>query len=78
MKEYYFTFGSSHWNKDGIPMQNFWIRVIAEDYITARKVFIKRFSSLEMQAPDKWAFQYEAEDFEPGWFPSGEYLCLDQ
>lgn len=78
MKNYYFTFGQNHWHRDGIPMKDFWVRVQAEDYITARIIFINKFSSIYMEREDKWAFQYEEEDFEPEYFGLGEFQLITQ
>lgn len=75
---YYFTFGQVHRTIDGISMKDNWVRVIAKDYISARKIFIEQFSSINMESPDKWAFQYEEDDFNPNFFPSGEYLLLTE
>jgi hypothetical protein len=79
MKNYYFTFGQSHQQIDGTPMHNYWIRVEANDFMSARLLFINKFSSIYMPAPDKWAFQYEEDGnnkFNPEYFPLGEYCCI--
>jgi hypothetical protein len=74
---YFFTFGQSHETIEGTPMKNFWVKVSADDYGSARFKFIEQFSSQFMPAPDKWAFQYEEKDFEPAYFPLGEYASIE-
>lgn len=78
MKNYYFTFGQAHVTKDGHPMQHNWVRVIAEDYNSAQDLFIQQFTKQRMEAPNKWAFQYEEEKFRPEFFPCGEYELIEQ
>lgn len=81
MKTYYFTFGQSHYTQDGEPMKDHFIRVIAESYGKARELLITHFTSKRMEAPDKFSFQYDADEFERKWiafFPKGEYLALHQ
>lgn len=102
MKDYYFTFGQDHWNKEGFPMKNSWVRVTVSEgqitteslpdkdgiveckvidkdlYMAARRIFINRFSSIWMEAQDKWAFQYEKKDFHPNYFPAGEFTHLTE
>lgn len=77
MKNYYFTFGSAHVTKAGINMQDRWVRVLAPDFMTARKKFIEKFTSVNMEAPDKFAFQYDDKNFESKYFPGGEYLVIE-
>lgn len=78
MKNFYFTFGQAHVTTAGIPMQHKWVRVEAEDWNKARETFVEEFSSVEMDAPDKWSHQYKEGTFDPQWFPEGEYLLLTQ
>lgn len=78
MTSFYFTFGQSHWHKEGIPMKNFWVRVVASSYEKARDIFVSEFSSLYMETPSTWAFQYEEERFNKSYFPGGEFVCLKE
>jgi hypothetical protein len=78
MQNYYFTFGQSHWHKEGIPMKGFWVRVKASDYYKAREIFISEFSSIYMQTPSTWGFQYEEYKFKKELFPSEEFMCLEE
>jgi hypothetical protein len=73
MKNFYFTFGQVHHTVDGHPMRDYYVHVIADDYMTARQLFIEQFSSVEMDRPDRWSFQYTDDDFNPGFFPGGLY-----
>ena len=73
MKDFYFTFGSVHFTKEGVCMYPYYVRVTAIDYATARYAFIEKFSSVHMHASDRWAFQYEEDQFEFKYFPGGEY-----
>jgi hypothetical protein len=76
MNNYYFTFGQSHYNNEGDAMRNYWVRVVAADYMTARLMFINEFSSLNMPRSDMWAFQYLETNFEPKYFPGGEFAAI--
>jgi len=78
MMNYYFTFGGDHWHKEGIPMKNFWVRVIAGSYESARETFINKFSSIYMQTPSTWSFQYEEFRFRKELFPGGEFMLLQE
>ncbi|KKN06718.1 hypothetical protein LCGC14_1074450 [marine sediment metagenome] len=78
MKNYYFTFGQNHWNSDGVPMKNFWVRVVATDYEIARQIFVDKFTSQKMESPDKFSFQYEEKDFSSEFFPQGEYAVFEE
>ena len=81
MKNYYFTFGSRHKTHDGKYMANCWVRVIAKDFWTARQIFVEKFESKNLTRlnPDYAAFssQYTDENFEPEYFPEGEYLVVN-
>ena len=78
MQNYYFTFGQDHWNVDGVPMKNFWVRVVATGSETARQIFVDEFTSQKMQSPDKFAFQYKEKDFDSKFFPQGEYAVFEE
>lgn len=78
MKNFYFTFGSAHITKYGLPMQDYWVTVVADDYSNARHLFCELFSSKHMPAIDKWAFQYKEEDFDRSYFRKGEYCKITQ
>jgi len=73
MATYYFTFGQSHCQIDGTPMKDYWVRIDAEDFGSARQKFVEQFSSQFMEREDKLAFQYDDEDFKPDYFSKGEY-----
>ena len=75
-KNYYFTFGQANIQNDGTPMRNYWVRVVAEDFMKARMMFIEKFSSVHMPTPTTWSFQYTEDDFDRSWFPSGEYALI--
>lgn len=76
MNNYYFTFGQDHHTKDGYPMKDHWVRVVAQEYGRARQLFILEFSSQVMPVQDKWAFQYEESDFKREYYPKGEYVVI--
>lgn len=78
MKNYYFTFGQNHWNREGFPMKNHWVKVTADSYEAARSLFMQEFTSNYMERPDKFAFQYTEEEFTPHYYPGGEFLALEQ
>ena len=77
MNNYYFTFGSKHYTNEGIPMRDYWVRVIDKNYIQARLKFIEKFSSVHMSESDKWAFQYNENDFDSSYFLGGEYMLIE-
>lgn len=76
MKNFYFTFGQSHYTKKRVPMKDYWVRVVANNWDEARIKFIENFSSVYMDTPDKWAFQYDEDDFDNQFFPNGEYKVI--
>lgn len=76
MKKYYFTFGQSHCAEDGTPMKDYYVTVMAPDYLKARAHFCQNFALPVMGMVDKWAFQYEEGDFDEDTFPAGEYAAL--
>lgn len=55
MRTYYFTFLTCHYTEDGIPLGNYYIRILAPDYGEARRTMFSVFD-------DKWGFQYGEED----------------
>jgi len=59
-------------------MKHSWVRVVAEDYEVARSLFIANFSSIHMEKPEKWAFQYEADKFDNTYFKNGEFCAIKQ
>lgn len=75
-QDYYFTFGQNHATTRGVRMKDYWIRVQAPGYMEARTKFIENFTSRYMPAPDKWAFQYKADEFHPEFFYKGEYAYV--
>jgi len=77
-KKYYFTFGQSHCQEDGTPMKDYWVEVIADNYTEARRIFIEQFSSVCMESPDKWSFQYEENEFNKTYFPKGCYAVFGE
>lgn len=74
--DFYFTFGQAHVQLDGTPMKDYWVRVTAADYGSAREKFCKDFSSQFMDRVDRWAFQYEEGSFDHSFYPAGEYLHI--
>ncbi len=76
MKKYYFTFGQNHVHENGTPMKDYWVEVEAKDYGEARGIFVREFSAVFMDAPDKWAFQYSESQIDKVYFPKGCYLKL--
>ena len=72
MRDYYFTFGQDHHDKDGRAMKDRWVRVVAESYDKARSIFIREYAIPIMGDACRWSFMYEGGFFEPEWFPAGE------
>ncbi len=70
MKQFFFTFGQSHVH-NGVRMNNYFIEIIAESYEIARQLMFARYD-------DKWAFQYNKEEFKTSWYPSGCYEKITQ
>lgn len=78
MNNYYFTFGKDHYLFNGIPMHERWVRVVAENFEKARSIFIQRFTTHYMSKPDMFSWQYEQHNFKSEFFPSGEYMLINQ
>ena len=100
MINYYFTFGQNHWNSEGFPMKNVWVKVSvsrevlqesepdqdgyvkceidSNHFMRARLLFINSFSSIYMEKPDKWAFQYTEDGFDKSFFPGGEFMSITE
>lgn len=70
MKKYFFTFGTAHIHH-GLQMQNRWIEIIAESYEIARQLMFARYD-------DKWAFQYDENNWDPKHFPLGVFEVITQ
>lgn len=73
VKEYFFTFGQAHFSEEGVAMKDYYVTVTAPDYLAARAHFCDHFALPIMGRADKWAFQYEKDQFTPSYFPGGEY-----
>lgn len=69
MANYYVTFGQKYHREPhpDFPRANpdGWLRVIAEDYESARKIVTERMGPA-------WAFMYTEDDFKPEYHPLGE------
>ena len=78
MEKYFFTFGQSHIQKDGTVMKDYWIEVEAESFVKGRQIFIEKFSSVFMEGPDKWAFQYGENGIDKSYFQKGCYTLIKQ
>ena len=78
MKNFYFTFSTRHWTTDGVKMGDYWVTVIADNYAKARQLFIDKFSSQRMEREDKFLKQLTDENFDPNFFPGGEYERINQ
>lgn len=76
MPNYYFTFGQGHVQKNGTPMKDYWVRVVAPSWADARTKFIQEWSTIYMPEYDKWSFQYDEKNFKPHYFPKGEYALI--
>jgi hypothetical protein len=65
---YYFTFGQCHVHPtiDQLQMKDFWIEIEAKDSDSAREVMVKNYGN-------KWAFQYNEDNWNPEYFPGGCY-----
>ncbi len=57
-------------------MKDYYVRVTTPSYGDARSLFCRAFAEPIMGRPDKWAFQYEADKFEPEYHPLGEFEHL--
>lgn len=73
MPNYYFTFGQAHFTQDGHCMKYCYVKVTAPDWGSARTHFCEHFATPIMGKADKWAFQYEEDDFKTEYFPMREY-----
>ena len=70
MNTYFFTFGQSHVHPETLePLKDNWIEVQGESYNEARQKMFAKYG-------DKWAFQYDIDNFEPNYFPKGCYETI--
>lgn len=59
-------------------MKDNWVMVKAVGYWEAREVFMRQFSGIYMPTPQTWSWQYDDTNFDPGWYPKGEFMHLTQ
>jgi hypothetical protein len=78
MSNYYFTFGQEHRLSDGYPLRDHWVKVEADDYLSARKIFMDEFATPWLERPLGWAFQYDEAGFKSEYFPKEEYKFIKQ
>lgn len=78
MKKYYFTFGQVHSTRAGQNLSEFYVLVEAEDYEKARNLFIVEFTSVYMDRPDMFAFQYSEDRFNSEFCRRGEFFHIKQ
>lgn len=78
MKNYYFTFLGKHITVGGLNMYGYWVRVKADGFDSARRQFILQFSGTNMKSPMDFAMQYEEQEFQPKYYPNGEYAFIQQ
>ena len=78
MNNYYFTFGQVHTTRQGKPLRNYWVRVVASDSSIARCIFITLFCIPNLEDVRKWSHQYDEESFNSEYFPEGELRCYRQ
>jgi hypothetical protein len=77
MKNFYFTFGQSHIAKGGVPLKNSWVRVVAYDIEEAEAIFQEEFMKRKMFAQNHWSMVYNESNFNPSFFPEGEYHLIE-
>ena len=77
-KNYYFTFGQDHKTVDGVPMKDYHVLVRAENEGVAREIFIEKFTKIRMPKWDMFFTGYSEKQFEPRFFPLGEYAKFEQ
>lgn len=74
---HYFTFGTGHLCRHPKLLANLangWIEVLAEE--NHRGIFVQYFTSVHMDAPNKFAFEYEDQSYNPSLFPEECFLTL--
>lgn len=77
MRNFYFTFGQAHVNNQGEPMKDYYVHVLAQDYINARLVF-NEWINFNMPSEHDWSMQYEESEFNKKMYKKGEYDFLNQ
>ena len=77
-KNYYFTFGQDHRTMDGVPMKDYHVLVRAENEGVSREIFIEKFTKVKMPSWDMFFTGYSEKEFEPKFFPKGEYARFEQ
>lgn len=77
MNNYYFTFGQEHTNSHGLPLKDYWVRVVAENMSVARQLFVKYFAEPYLPYPTQFSFQYDELHFvNKSWFLKGELTVV--
>ncbi len=66
-----FTFGQNHYKIDGTAMKDYWI-TIEGTYEQARSRMC-RWAKEEMGDEQRWSWMYQEHEFNPLFFPKGEY-----
>ncbi len=75
--EYYFTFGPAHKTKSGIPMKDYWVRVIGNGQQDAMEKFTRGFTEKFMSGADKYSMIYGTMPSDKKMFPKGEFALID-
>lgn len=71
IEKQYFTFGQSHFCPEtGTPLKDYWIEINNKTSNEARQIMFDNFG-------DKWAFQYDRNNFKPFYFPKGCYKTFN-
>ncbi len=72
---YYYTFGQAHKQNDGLRMKDYWIAVECDTEAESYLIF-KDWAYEFMPRRNHYASVYTQLQFNPYWFPKGEYCCL--
>lgn len=80
----YFTFGQSHMTNHPLPLgsrrlADCWVEVLLPNNRSDhRELFIELFTSRYCPTPDQFAFEYDASEFDPDYFPGGRIARITE
>jgi hypothetical protein len=72
----YFTFGQTHYTKEGYQMKDHWVKVVGKDYDDCKKIFTEQFIKDYMDDERLYGTTYQEESFDPKYFPKGEFMLI--
>jgi hypothetical protein len=75
MEDFYFTFGQTHYSKEGQSLKSFWVKVTAANLDEAIEKF-ESYNSTLSGTKSRYAMTYTSDEFDDEskyYYPGGEY-----